>query len=109
MLSTKTWQRGIVLASGQFTYVQPSLMHISSFADLKADPESRRSREDRRCKAPIHQATPFQGPQIPSTSPRRQIHQQENLYLPPTFNFCMIVCDLAVSASGGEKTELLRL
>merc|ERR1711939_66159 len=56
---------------------------------FRSHPQGRRAREDRWCQAPIHQATPHQGPQIPPSSPRVQGYWQEDLFRKQTIDFLL--------------------
>lgn len=51
------------------------------------DPPCRRDREGRRCEAPLHQAAPREGYQLPSPPPYHQGCRQQGLQREPTFHF----------------------
>lgn len=67
----------------------------STFADQKnmltitSDPQGCWAREDRRREAPLHQATPHQGPQIPSSSPRIQGRRHQVVRRKATINLLL--------------------
>lgn len=58
---------------------RPLSMEQEGILTKLLDPQGCRAREDRRRQATIHQATPHQETQLPSSSPCHEIKQQGNL------------------------------
>jgi hypothetical protein len=77
----------------RFRSIHVSLHHVIHTIPvlnmLQPDPQGRRNREDRRRQAPIHQATPRKGSQIPSSSPRIQASCKQTLRREATIDFLL--------------------
>lgn len=68
----------------------PAPQRCKRTVDLTStDPQSRRSWEDCRRQAPIHQTTSRQGSQVPSPSPRPEGYIEEIIFAPSTSYFCV--------------------
>jgi hypothetical protein len=87
-LSTKTWLPVTARDSGPFMYAYSS-NRGKVCINPPTDPQGRRDREDRRCQAPIHQATSPEGPEVPSASPRSQGKQQKAICSSPPIYVCI--------------------
>lgn len=59
---------------------------------IHLDPPRRRAREVGRCQAPLHQAAPDQGIEVPSASPCPQDLQQEGLQRQTSLDFRLKWC-----------------